>query len=411
VVLGGGFGGIYSALRLGRALRRRTSIGASITLVNKENFFLFTPLLHAVATGGVETRHIAIPLRPLARKYGFTFISAEVRAIDLDHKRVTTDHGDLSYDYLVLATGSETVMPDIPVESQNFFFLKNLYDGLYLRNHIIARLEVADATPAPLPGLLTFVIVGGGATGVQLIAELRDFILHLMDSYPRLNRRDLRFVLVHDEDRLLKDMDHHLSDYALAALLRKEVEVKLGRRVTRVGQHEVELEPDEKIPSQTIVWTGGVTTGPLVAGLRLAKDDAGRLEVTEHLEVLGYPGVFALGDIARVVEPQTKEPLPPRAHFAVRQARTVAGNIVAEIRGRPKRAYSFPGMGQEAVSLGTGTAAVRAGSFRLYGFPARVIWMISYLALMVGLYNRTRVALDWALTLVFGRDTTLLRLK
>ncbi len=407
LILGGGFGGVYTALHLEGALRKQP---VDITLVSRENFFLFTPLLHEVATGGIETRHIAYPIRSLRGKRRFSFIQAEVEAVDLEEKMVRTDRGLLPYDYLVLALGSVTDTRQLPATAPHVFTLKTLNDGMVIRNHLISLFEEADANPGE-EGPLTFVVAGGGATGVQFIAEMRDFIFRfLLKNYPRVDPKKVRLLLVQNQDRLLEDMHPSLAAYALSVLRKKGIEVWLGSKVTRVLPGAVEINGEEIIPTRTLVWTAGVRASPVVEALPVEKDSLGRVKVNRYLEVPGFPGVYALGDNASFINPATGSPLPARAHIAVRQPRVVARNILADLFGGRKRPCPVPWMAQ-TVSLGSRGAGMELLGLRLFGLPARFLWLVSYLLLVPSVYVRTRVLLDWLLALIFGRDTTLIRLR
>jgi len=407
LILGGGFGGVYTALHLEKALRRQP---VEITLVSRENFFLFTPLLHEVATGGIETRHIAYPIRSLRGRKRFSFIQAEVAAVDLDKKAVQTDRGLLPYDYLVLALGSTTDTRQLPTAAGHVFTLKTINDGIAIRNHLISLFEEADARPGG-EGLLTFVVAGGGATGVQLIAEMRDFFFRfLLRNYPGVDPEKVRLILVQNRERLLDDMHPSLAAYALSVLRKKGIEVRLGSKVTRVLPGAVEISGQEVISTSTLVWTAGVRASPVVEALPVEKDSLGRVKVNRYLEVPAFPGVYALGDNALFVNPATGSPLPARAHIAVRQPRVVAHNILADLFGRRKRPCPVPWMSQ-TVSLGSREAGMELLGLRILGLPARFLWLVSYLLLVPSVYVRTRVLLDWLLALFFGRDTTLIRLR
>lgn len=407
VVLGGGFGGVYTTLHLDRALRRHR--GVHITLVSQENFFQFTPLLHEVATGGIETRHIVQPIRSLQKGRRFAFVQAEVERVDLEAKAVHTSRGSLPYDFLVLALGAVPDTSQLRGSAPYLFFLKNLYDGLLLRNHIIGLFEEAAAGGQDRRGRLTFTVVGGGPTGVQLIAEMRDFVRRfILPRYP-VAPSQVHFLLVQDEDRLLEDMDSRLASYALTALRQKGVEVRLSSRVTRLLPEGVEINGEEVVPTGTLIWTGGIRASPVVEALPAEKDEQGRVRVDRHLKVPAYPGVYALGDNASFADPRTGDSLPARAHIAVRQPRTLAHNIVADLTGGRKKAFRPP-WSAEMVSLGSHRAAAKVSWLRLYGLPARVLWLAGYLLLVPSRYTRVRVSLDWLLALIFGRDLTHLRL-
>ncbi|MBI4216509.1 MAG: NAD(P)/FAD-dependent oxidoreductase [Chloroflexi bacterium] len=409
LVLGGGFGGVYTTLHLERALRRDP--GVELTLVSEENFFLFTPFLHEVATGGIETRHIAHPIRKLRGRKRFSFLLGEVQAIDLAAKQVHTDHGSLGYDFLVLALGSATRMDGLEGPKETVFTLKSLRDGILLRNHIIEMFERADAEPEleRQRPYTTFVIAGGGYTGVQLAAEMRDFIRHsLLKHYRQV--KGYHILLVQDGDSILAGMERGLAEAAHRTLVSLGVEVRLGARVTRVAADWAEVEGQGRVPTRTLVWATGVVARPVVAALPLPQDESGRIVVNDFLEVPGQEGLYALGDNACLTDPQTGQAAPPRAHVAVRQARVVAANIVAKLRGRPPRPFRYS-LGGELVALGSRSAVAHVYGWRVRGLLARLIWLVGYTAIMKGRYNRLRVVLDWLLALIFGRDSTLLRVR
>lgn len=413
VILGGGFGGMYTALHLKRALRREANV--HVTLVSRENFFLFTPFLHEVATGGIETRHIAYPIRHVKGWANFRFMHREVASVDLSQKKVFLEPGVLDYDYLVLALGSVTDTHQVPGASDNVFTLKTLRDGMLLRNHLIRMFEAADAEEDterhPDKSGLTFIVVGGGSTGVQIVTEMRDFIYRfLLKNYPRVGRAQIRVMLVQDKSYVLEGMDAKLGTYALDALRRKGIDVRLQSQVTDIAADSIELAGGETIPTRTVVWVAGIRANPLVSAMPVTRDQAGRVLVNEYLEVSAFPGVYALGDIAHFRDRRWPSGLPPRAHIAVRQAPVVAANIVAGLKGGPRRRYRYFHMG-EMVSLGSHTAAVTLYGLRLYGPVARFIWLNAYLGVLLGTYNRIRVLTDWFLALIFGRDTTLLEIK
>ncbi len=411
VILGGGFAGVYATLDLERALRNVPR--AHITLISNDNFFMFTPFLHEIAVGRIETRHIAYPIRQMRGAKKFEFILAEVESIDLAHRTVTTNHGTVCYDYLIIALGSVADTTDLPPGDQKVFVLKDLHDGVMIRNHIIKRFEEADAEPDPRKhvGLLTFVVAGGGYTGVQMVAEISDFVWHtLIKHYPRIDPHSVRVVLVQDSSKILADMDPRLSVIAFKVIRKIGVEVLLKSRITGIGETSVTINGETAIPASTVIWSAGVRANPVVEQLRAARDELGRVRVDAFLGVAGLKGVYAIGDNAHFKEPVSGEIVPPRAHIAVRQAKRAARNIVADIYGRPRQPYRYKYMG-EVVSLGSGSAVAKLYFIRLHGFVARVFWLVAYLSIMKGYYNRTRVLLDWFLAVVFGRDTTLVRLE
>jgi len=408
LILGGGFGGIYTLLHLRKALKKQKNI--YVTLVNRENFFLFTPFLHEVATGGIETRHIAYPIRQINNWQNFRFIHGEVTSIELEQRKVFLGEQSLDYDYLILALGNVSdILPKPPFDG-NVFTLKTLSDGMFLRNHIIQMFETADAEldMERRNSLLSFVVVGGGSTGVQLVTEMRDFIHRfLLKSYPRVQRDRVHIRLIQDKNYILEGMDEQLGIYALECLHRKGIDVRLNTRVESLTSEGLQLGGQGEISSCTVIWATGGRVNPLIADLPVSKDKLNRIAVNEYLEVPGFNGVYALGDIIHFKDNRWEYGLPPRAHIAVRQARTVAANIVAGIFSKEKKPYRYIHMG-ETVSLGSHTAAINIFGVRIYGVIARFIWLNGYLSLLMGWFNRLRVLTDWFLALIFGRDITML---
>lgn len=408
LILGGGFGGTYSAMYL----RRKLGDEIRITLMSDENFFLFTPLLHEVATGGVETRHIANPIRKLRGKEGFEFIQAKVESIDLAGRKIKSSQGEINYDYLVIALGSTSDIPEYVKGKRNAYTLKTLRDGMLIRNHIIRILEkAANSTPTEQRSMLTFVVTGGGYTGIQLVAEVHDFIFRsLIKNYPELNLKALRVILVHNSEYLLPGMDMKMSRITREVLQKKGIELRLNSRVTGILDDAIEINGKEITGCHTVLWVAGNKANSIVASLPANRDEEGRVKVDKYLRVTGYQGVYALGDNANFYDDKTGLPLPAKAHFAVRQPRTLADNIHAEIRGGRLKPYSYR-LRAEMVSLGSHNAVVNIQGIYLRGLVARAIWLVGYLMVMRGAYNRTRVLIDWLLNLIYGRDSTLLDIR
>ncbi len=411
LILGSGFGATYTLRHLVSSTNRNEKV--AITLVSNENYFLFTPLLHEVAMGSVEAGHIAYPIRRLHWRDRFSFIQAEVTKIDLPNRQVITTKGKLDFDCLVLSLGSIPDKSQLQLEGGHAFTLKTLHDAIKLRNHIIDIFEQAaiETVSEKQRQLLTFVVVGGGYIGIQAVAELRDFIFeNLLPHYKTIDSQHIRIMLIEAREEIVERMDRKLSTYIKKQLEKMRIEVRTKSQMTRAWEGHVEINGQEVIPADTLLWSTGMVSHPLIAGLDAAKDNLGRVRVNNYLEVPGFPGVYALGDCAHFENPQTGEPIPPRAHTTVRQAKVVAHNILADIRGRDKRAYLYTDSG-EIVSLGASRAAFRFYRLRLYGFHARLIWLFAYSLLVTGTYNRVRIVMDWFLSLIFGRDITFLNLK
>jgi len=411
LILGGGFGGVSVLKHLARRTNRNEKV--KITLISEENYLLFTPLLHEAAMGSIETRHIAYPIRRLHWQDRFQFILARVEGVDFENQEVKTAAGIFSYDSLVIALGSVVDKSTINLVGGKVFTLKTLYDAMALRNHIISNFErvASERDRQNRAPLLTFVIVGGGYIGVQAAAELADFIhKSLLLFYRQINPAEIRIVLVENQGKIVSRLDEKLGAYVMKELLNMGIEVRTRSHPTNVGKGYIELDGKETIRTETIIWTTGMRSHPLLSTWPIETDELGRIYVNNFLEVRGLDRVYALGDCARFENPKTLEPIPPRAHTTVRQAKVVAHNILADLRGLDKKAYRYSDTG-EIVSLGASKAVFRFYSLRLYGFTARLIWLLAYSTLITGSYNRIRIVTDWLLSLIFGRDLTLLDLK
>ncbi|MBI4633611.1 MAG: FAD-dependent oxidoreductase [Deltaproteobacteria bacterium] len=410
LILGSGFGGTYTLRHLVRSTNKNENV--DITLISDENFFLFTPLLHEVAMGGIETRHIAYPIRRLHWRDRFTFVQAGIEKIDLAGRRVITAAGPLDFDRLVISLGSVTDMSALKLEGGGTVFtLKTLHDAMRMRNQIIDCFEQASIAKDPerQRQWLTFVIVGGGYIGVQTVTELRDFIYgNLLKYYRAVDSNLIRIVLVESERKIVARLHGKLGQYVMDQLHRMGIEVRMNSMVTRVGDGFAEINGSEELPSCTLIWTAGMTANPLIAELPAEKDGLGRVVVNEYMEVSGFPGVYALGDCSHFEDPISAQPIPPRAHTTVRQAKVVAENILADIRGTDRKPYRYTDTG-EIVSIGDSKAVFRFLGLRLYGFPARLIWLVAYSMLVTGNYKRVQIIMDWFLSLIFGRDVTYLR--
>ena len=404
VILGGGFGGVYAALAMEKDLARRT--GVRVTLVGRENFLLFTPMLHEVASGDLDVTHIVNPIRKMLKRVDF--FHGEVVSVDLAGRRVTARHGDghehvLEYDHLVLATGSVTGWYGIPGLAARAIPMKSLGDAIWLRNHVIECLETADfecASPER-EALCTLLVAGGGFAGVETAAALHDFLHDAVKFYRHLSPERLRLVLVHAGDRLLPELGPALGDYAGDKLAEQGIELRLSTRVVGVDGDTVRLSDGTQVRSRTVVWTAGTEPHPLLATLP-ARKERGRVVVNEQLGVEGFPGVWALGDCAWIPDGKGGSH-PPTAQHALREGKVLAGNVTAAIEGRPGRPFRFRTLGQlAAIGRRRGVARVLGHNFS--GFFAWWLWRTIYLSKLPGAEKKLRVMLDWTLDLLFTRD-------
>ena len=406
LILGSGFGGLYTALQLDKTLAKDDDI--SITLVNRENFFLFTPMLHEVAASDLDITHIVSPVRKLLKRV--KVFNGGVEGIDLKAKTVQVSHGNehhhhtLNYDHLVLSLGSITNFYGNAGLEANAMTMKSLGDAIYLRNHMISNLEEADfeCCPHVREPLLNFVVAGGGFAGVETIAGINDFLREALRFYPHLTEDMLRIVLVHGGDAILPELSPKLGKYAEEKLRKRGVEIHLNTLVSEATEREVVLSNGMRFASNTVIWTAGTAPNPLLNTLPCDKD-RGRICANQFMEVEGFDGVWAVGDCSAIVDPKTGKTYPPTAQHAIRQGKVLAQNITASIRGGRKKAFVFETIGQLAA-LGRRTGVAQIFGFNFSGFIAWWLWRTIYLMKLPRFEKKLRVALDWTLDLIFTKD-------
>lgn len=402
IVIGAGFGGLYATLHLARALPERS---AELFLLDRRNFHLFLPMLHEVTSGSVEPRHVVWPIRFLQQGRRFAFERREVQMIDLERKRLMTDVGEIGYDYLVIAPGSATNFFGCEASQEFAFTFKTLRDAIHLRNHIIDLFEQADLTrdQERRRRLLTFVLAGGGCTGVELATEVHDLIYNsLTRYYPRVHADEVLIILAEATGRIIPCVSERLAALGLEKLKRKRIEVRLETPVTGVRRGEVELDGKEIVPTETLIWVAGVKASPLVEGLPIEKDKLGRAVVNEYLELPEFPGVFVIGDSARFYDRRLGA-LPPTSQVAVQEAECAARNITGDILGKGREPFVYRHRG-DLVSLGTRYGIGEIGGIEFSGFFAWFLWRTVFLSKLIGFKNKVRVALDWTIGSVFERD-------
>jgi NADH:quinone reductase (non-electrogenic) len=405
LILGGGFGGLYVAIELEKTLAADPDI--EVTLVNRENFFLFTPMLHEVAASDLDLTNIVNPVRKLLRKV--KFFAGDVESIDVVNKTVEVSHGfdhhhhQLSYDHLVMGLGSITNFYNLPGLQERALTMKSLGDAIHLRNRLIAHLEEADTECCALVRnpLLTFVVAGGGFAGVETIAGINDFLRDAVRSYSNLTEQEIRVVLVHPGTVILPELGEKLGRYAQAKLAERGVEIHANTKVVAVTDDDVQLSDGTLVSSRMLIWTAGTSPNPLLSALPCDKD-RGRLIAERTLEVSGWPGVWALGDCA-VIPDGKGGYYPPTAQHALREARTLARNLLAAIRGGEKKVFTFKTIGQLAA-IGRRTGVAQIFGFNFSGFLAWWLWRTIYLSKLPRFEKKLRVALDWTLDLLFSKD-------
>jgi NADH:ubiquinone reductase (H+-translocating) len=407
VILGGGFGGVYAAIHLEKLLARSDAV--EICLISRDNFFLFTPMLHEIAASDLEITNIVNPLRKLL--HNVEVLVGDVNQIDLPNKRVSISHGyrnqilQIDYDHLVIALGSITNFYDLPGLIELAIPMKSLRDAIQLRAQILRHLEEANSEcdPGERQSLLTFVVAGGGFAGVETVAALNDFLREALPFYPNLCEGMLRVMLVHSGPVILPELGESLGQYTHKVLARRGVEIHLNTRVKGMTEDSVSLPHHVPIPCRTLVWTAGTVPSPLISSLPCAKE-RGHIRVNQFLRVVDWPDVWAVGDCAFV--PDSKNPgssHPPTAQHAIREGKVVAQNIAAVLSGRPLKPFSFKTIGLLA-SVGRRMGVARIFGFNFSGFFAWWMWRTIYLSKLPGLDKKVRVAFDWTLDLLFPKD-------
>jgi NADH dehydrogenase len=411
LILGGGFGGVYTASRLEKLLSPEE---ASICLVNRENYFVYQPMLPEVISGSIGLTDVVSPIRRLCPRT--QLIMREVENIDLQNRTVTLSPGfrprrlELPYDYLVVALGGITSFYGMPGMLEHSLPFRTLADAIVLRNRIIHCLEEADVeTDVELRRkLVTFVVSGGGFSGVEVVAEVNDFVRAVARHYPRIPHEEIRCVLVHSRERILQEMDEGLALFAQKILAGRGVELRLGDRLVAATSEKAILKSGAEILSKTIVSTVPSAMPPVLEKLDCAKEK-GRLLVNEQLALKGHEGqVWAVGDCA-FIKTVSGTQAPPTAQHATREAETVAANIRAEMRGGNRTAFAFEGLGKLGA-LGHNCAIADVFGVKVSGLPAWLLWRTIYLMKLPGINTKIRVAADWLIALLLPPDLAQLSL-
>lgn len=394
LVLGAGFGGLYTALQAHQNLRDR----AAITVLDRNDHFLFTPLLFQVAGGTLEARHVARPLAKLLPR-PIRFVQTTVQGINLECRHVETNTGAFPYDFLVLALGGVPNFYGIASAEQHALPFKWLPDVERLRAHIERRFADAERSPQRAPDLLRFVVTGAGCTGVELIAELHDWMRGpLLRQYPGVRGEAVQLVLAEALDHLLCPMEPRLMRAALRKLLTRKIDVRLGNLVTDVGLDWLRLQPPQgdeiQIACGGLVWTAGIQAPPLVAELPVPHGPAGRVHVSPTMQIPGYPEVLAVGDLAACPDPRDTY-LPATAQVAVQQGPAAARVLAALVQGKEPIPFRYRRKG-EVVGLGRMGALAEAFGFPLMGLPAWLFARTVHLARLPDWGDRVAVAWAWA---------------
>ena len=391
VIVGAGFGGLETAQKLRNAPVR-------ITLINRQNYHLFQPLLYQVAIAGLVPSQIAYPLRTIFRKQkNLTFQMGEVTSVDFNGHYVRSNGSVIAYDYLVLAVGGQTNFFGLNAVEENGFQLKSIEDATGTRNHLLRMFERAsrEADPDVRKALLTFVVVGGGPTGVETAGALAELITHVLTKdYPQMDLREVRVVLIEATGTVMTAYPDELRKATMKLLEDKNVEILLNTRLTDYNGRRIMLSDGKYIDSYTLIWTAGVRSAEITDRLGVQQAAAGRVRVGPTLQLPEHPEVFVIGDAA-YVEDKKGQPLPMLATVAQQQARTAARNIQNVLRGKSLEPFRYKDPGLLAT-IGRNAAVARIWGLSFSGFIAWVIWVGLHIFRLIGFRNRIVVLINWA---------------
>lgn len=409
VILGGGFGGLTAALELERALGRSTA--ARILVIDRDNSQMFTPLLWTVASGRTNPNNVVVPIRAFQRGRRFHALQAEVQEIDLDRREVHTSAGVHSYDHLIIALGRQTIVPDLPGLRERASVFQTAGDAVELRNKLIDALEMAHNSPDKTEKRewLTFVVTGGGDTGVELAATINEYLkAGLFARYPWLQEEPAKVVLIGRDERLVPSSTRKTSKLVRKVLKQQGIDVRTGVSVESATDQLVKTSSGD-IPARTLFWAAGTSAPAIVRELPVEHARNGSLIVDDHLRVVGQSNVYGIGDAAWVIDPASGEGVPPTAQAAQGEAKYVARAIAVNIKGKKYRPYKYSTLGHLAL-LGKWTGVANVGPLTFSGFPAWVVWHGAYLLRIPSWRKRIKLIDDWISALILGRETNQLRL-
>ena len=424
MILGGGFAGVECARQLESKFGNNPEI--ELVMVSEDNFLLFTPMLPQVASGMIETRHIVFPIRTICKKT--KFYEGRIKNIDPYGKLVTLwGTGDkrsisIHYDFLIIALGSETNFFGMADVEKNAYTMKTLYDAVVLRNRIIDMLEQAENETNPIlrKSFLNFVVAGGGFAGIETAGELMDLLLDARKHYHTIRKEDLRVIVIEALPMILPGFNEKLAGFAKEKMTDRRIDIRLKTAITSFDGNEVttKLVQNPKDPidepiidvirTKTLIWTAGVTPVNTIKR-SMFKTDKGKVIVNDYLEVLDFPGVFAIGDCALFLDPKTERPFPPTAQIAEAQAKTAAKNLKALIKNSQKEKFVYHSKGQMAI-IGKRSGIATFLGMNISGFWAWLIWRNVYLSKIPTFDKKIRVLLDWIIDLFFDRDISRLKL-
>ncbi|AZQ35771.1 NAD(P)/FAD-dependent oxidoreductase [Streptomyces cyaneochromogenes] len=417
LVVGGGYVGMYTALRLQRRLKQELGRGeAEITVVTPDPYMTYQPFLPEAAAGSISPRHVVVPLRRVLSQC--RVIIGEATAIDHAKRTATlstlaseeegTGTEQLSYDELVLAPGSVSRTLPIPGLADHAIGFKTVEEAIGLRNHVIEQMDIASSTrdPAIRDAALTFVFVGGGYAGVEALGELEDMARYATRYYHNVRPEDMKWILVEASDRILPEVGEDMGRYTVTELRRRNIDVRLHTRLESCADRVAVLSDGARFPTRTVVWTAGVKPHPILAATDLPRNERGRLKCTPELTIEGTTHAWAAGDAAAVPDVTAGAPgkeCAPNAQHALRQAKTLGDNIAHALRGEPLEAYAHKYAGSVA-SLGFHQGVAHVYGRKLKGYPAWFMHRVYHLSRVPTFNRKARVLAEWTLSGLFKRE-------
>ncbi|MFF2508976.1 NAD(P)/FAD-dependent oxidoreductase [Streptomyces sp. NPDC058067] len=417
LVVGGGYVGMYTALRLQRKLRTELRSGRTeIVVVTPDPYMTYQPFLPEAAAGSISPRHVVVPLRGVLNRC--RVVVGEVRSVDHAQRTATfttlateeqgTGDAEITYDELVLAPGSVSRTLPVPGLADHAIGFKTVEEAVGLRNHVIEQMDIASSTrdPAVRDAALTFVFVGGGYAGVEALGELEDMARYAARYYHNVTADDMKWILVEASDRILPEVGPEMGRYTVSELRRRNIDVRLETRLESCEDRVAVLDDGSRFPTRTVVWTAGVKPHPVLAATDLPRDERGRLKCTAQLVVDGAPHAWSAGDAAAVPDLTAGEPgkeCAPNAQHAVRQARVLGDNIAASLRGEPLTDYEHEYLGSVA-SLGLHQGVAHVYGRKLKGYPAWFMHRVYHLSRVPTVNRKARVLSEWILSGLFKRE-------
>lgn len=404
LIAGGGYVGLYVALGLEKKLRG----DHEITMVTPDSYMTYQPFLPEAASGSIEPRHVVVPLRRTLKRTRLV----TGRVVGLDHPSRTAtvrpEEGPdqtLAYDHIVIGLGSVSRVLDVPGLAEQAIGFMSVEEAIYLRNRVLSRLDMAESATdaAAKQKALTFTFVGGGYSGIEALAELEDLARDATRYYGSISPDDMRWVLIEATSTILPEVGNDLAAYATRHLERRGIDVRLETRLVSAVDGHLVLSDGTEYDADTLVWTTGVVANPVLKTFGFPTDERGRIIVDETLRIPGHPGAWAAGDGASIPDVTTGRPAPPTAQHALREARRVAGNLAAEIKGGEPKPFRYSNKGG-LVSLGRYKGVAKVLGVKVKGFPAWFLHRTYHVFMLPGINRKFRVLADWTVALFFRRD-------